>query len=166
MLWNISCLLQLVSFLLSLVFHREPLNALFLLDPILILIQTLQFVASLMPHLLLLLTHSNARNPCYDLRKGRAIDIAAITRSAAIDSSMRALISARLFLDMNGLRSVASNCSCFLTERTLFLASRINLVSPALVHSPERQVKSWDLQASSRGETTGPFQSRLRSSYS
>jgi len=49
-------------------------------------------VASLMPRPLSLLTHNNGRNPYYDVRKARAIDIPAATRSAAIDSSIRSLI--------------------------------------------------------------------------
>ena len=47
-------------------------------------------VASLMPHPLLLLTHNNGRNPYYDVRKARAIEIPVATRSAAMDSSIRA----------------------------------------------------------------------------
>jgi len=95
---------------------------LFLLDLIQNLFRILASVASLMPHPPSLLTHNNGRNPYYDERKARAIEMPVATRSAPMDSSIRALISIRRLRDMNGLRRVASNLSCFLTERTLDLA--------------------------------------------
>ena len=72
------------------------------------LLRILGSVASLMPRPLLLLTHNNGRNPYYDVRKARAIEIPVATRSAAIDSSMRAFKSARRFRLMNGFKRAAS----------------------------------------------------------
>jgi hypothetical protein len=122
-------------------------------------------VASLMPHPLLLLTHNNGRNPYYDERKARAIEMPVATRSAAMDSSIRALVAIRRLRDMNGLRRVASILSCLLNESTLDLAVLISLVSAALEHDPLRHWKSCNLQPLSRGEMAMESQSRPRSSY-
>jgi len=139
---------------------------LFLSNLIRNLLRTLGSVASSMLLPLSLLTHNNGRNPYYDVRKARAIEMPVATRSAAIDSSIRALISARRLRDKNGFKRAASNRSCFLTERTLLLAVLISLVSAAFGIVPERPSKSCSLQPASRGEMALEFQSRPRSSYS
>ena len=83
---------------------------LFLSHPIQNLIRILPWRPSLMPRPLLLLTHNNGRNPYYDVRKARAIEIPVcdtLSSDGFINPSVQ--IRSPFSRDKNGLRRAAAS---------------------------------------------------------